>query len=82
MLIFAVKNTSGFGSADDFNNDHLKFDATLMNFLMIGEMAGKLSEDFKNGISDIDWVKLKDSETLWESIIIFAIKHECRYFYP
>ena len=73
--------TSGFRSADDFNNDHLKFDATLMNFVVIGEMAGKLSEDFKNGISDIDWVKIKgfrniiahdyfgiDAEEVWQII--------------
>jgi len=28
--------TSGFISADDFNNNHLKFDAAMMNFVVIG----------------------------------------------
>jgi uncharacterized protein with HEPN domain len=42
-----IEYTSGFESADDFNNDHLNFDATMMNFVVIGEMADKLSENFK-----------------------------------
>jgi uncharacterized protein with HEPN domain len=35
------------------------FDAVLMNFIVIGEMAGKLSEDFKNIHNEIEWWKIK-----------------------
>ena len=33
--------TSNFANADDFYNDTKSFDATLMNFVVIGEMAEK-----------------------------------------
>jgi uncharacterized protein with HEPN domain len=42
-----LEYTSGFNSADEFDNDHLIFDATMMNFVVIGEMVNKLSDDFK-----------------------------------
>jgi uncharacterized protein with HEPN domain len=73
--------TSRFESADDFNNDHLNFDATMMNFIVIGEMVDKLSEDFKNTYSNIEWIKIKgfrnivahdyfgiDAEEVWQII--------------
>lgn len=41
----------------DGNNQVL--DASLMNFVVIGEMVAKLSEDFKNKYSDIDWNNIK-----------------------
>ena len=42
-----IEYTSGFDSADDFNNDYRNFDATMMNFVVIGEMVDKISDDFK-----------------------------------
>ena len=42
-----IEYTSGIKSADDFNNDYRNFDATMMNFVVIGEMVDKLSDDFK-----------------------------------
>jgi len=48
-----IEYTSGFGSADDFNNDYRNFDATMMNFVVIGEMVDKLSDDFKKEYSEI-----------------------------
>lgn len=39
--------TSIFNNANEFQNDNLRFDATLMNFIVIGEMVGKLSNDLK-----------------------------------
>ncbi len=73
--------TSGFESADDFNNDQRNFDATMMNFVVIGEMVDKLSEDFKKKNSKIEWVKIKgfrnivahdyfgiDAEEVWQII--------------
>jgi len=76
-----IEYTSGFESADDFNNDHRNFDATMMNFVVIGEMVDKLSQDFKKKNSNIDWVKIKgfrnivahdyfgiDAEEVWQII--------------
>ncbi len=36
-----IEYTSAFTSADEFNDDHLNFDATMMNFVVIGEMVDK-----------------------------------------
>jgi uncharacterized protein with HEPN domain len=73
--------TSIFNSADEFNADYRGFDATLMNFVVIGEMVGKLSEEFKNSNSDVEWQKIKgfrnivahdyfgiDAEEVWQII--------------
>ena len=74
-----IEYTSGFGSADDFNNDYRNFDATMMNFVVIGEMVDKLSDDFKKEHSEIDWINIKgfrnivahdyfgiDAEEVWQ----------------
>jgi len=76
-----IEYTSSFKSADDFNNDHLNFDATMMNFVVIGEMVDKLSEDFKKRNSRIEWNRIKgfrnivardyfgiDAEEVWQII--------------
>lgn len=76
-----IEYTSGFKSADDFNNDYRNFDATMMNFVVIGEMIDKLSEDFKTKNSEMEWVKIKgfrnivahdyfgiDAEEVWQII--------------
>jgi uncharacterized protein with HEPN domain len=76
-----LEYTSGFNSADEFDNDHLTFDATMMNFVVIGEMVLKLSEDFKNLHSELEWNKIKgfrnivahdyfgiDAEEVWQII--------------
>jgi uncharacterized protein with HEPN domain len=73
--------TSGFDSADDFNNDYRNFDATMMNFVVIGEMVEKLSNEFKMNNSNINWIKIKgfrnivahdyfgiDAEEVWQII--------------
>lgn len=73
--------TSGIYSADDFNNDYRNFDATMMNFVVIGEMADKLSDDFKKKHDEIEWIKIKgfrnivahdyfgiDAEEVWQII--------------
>jgi uncharacterized protein with HEPN domain len=77
-----IEYTSGFKSADDFNNDHRNFDATMMNFVVIGEMVDKLSDDFKVTNSNLEWIKIKgfrnlvahdyfgiDAEEVWQIII-------------
>jgi len=55
-----VEYTTGIDTADDFNNDYRNFDATMMNFIIIGEMVDKLSDNFKNKYSKIEWAKIKD----------------------
>ena len=76
-----LEYTSGIESADSFNNDYKNFDATMMNFVVIGEMVSKLSEDFKRKHSKIEWIKIKgfrnivahdyfgiDAEEVWQII--------------
>jgi uncharacterized protein with HEPN domain len=76
-----IEYTSGFDSADDFNNDYRNFDATMMNFVVIGEMVDKISYDFKKSHDNIEWVKIKgfrnivahdyfgiDAEEVWQII--------------
>jgi len=50
--------TSDLKSVDDFENDAESFDATIMNFIVLGEAVGKLSEPFKNRYPHIDWRKM------------------------
>ncbi len=51
--------TSQFQNADQLNDNNIVFDATMMNFVIIGEMVIKLSEDFKNQYPEIEWHKIK-----------------------
>jgi uncharacterized protein with HEPN domain len=73
--------TAPFGTADEFNIDHRNFDATMMNFIVIGEMVEKLSEDFKVQHNHIEWIRIKgfrnivahdyfgiDAEEVWQII--------------
>ena len=76
-----IEYTTGLEAADDFNNDHRIFDATMMNFVIIGEMVDKLSEEFRREHSKIEWIKIKgfrnivahdyfgiDAEEVWQII--------------
>jgi uncharacterized protein with HEPN domain len=42
-----LKYTNRFKNQDDFFEDEEAFDASLMNFVVIGEMVSKLGEGFK-----------------------------------
>ena len=71
-----------FNNADDFNNDSRSFEASMMNFIVIGEMVDKLSSDFLTKTNPkIDWFKVKgfrniiahnyfgiDAEEVWQII--------------
>jgi len=71
-----------FKNADDFHNDTKSFDATMMNFVVIGEMVEKLSTEFLTETENIiDWFKIKsfrnivahnyfgiDAEEVWQII--------------
>jgi uncharacterized protein with HEPN domain len=76
-----IEYTSGFNSADEFNNDYRNFDATMMNFVVIGEMVEKISDEFKKAHPKIEWIKIKgfrnlvahdyfgiDAEEVWQII--------------
>lgn len=79
--------TASFRDADEFYKNIVNFDATLMNFVVIGEMAHRLSEKFRTEQIDIDWKKLKnfrnivahdyfgvDAEEVWQIIKHHLVK--------
>lgn len=49
-----------FKDHDEFYKDEIRFEATMMNFVIIGEMVAKLSETFKTKEDSINWRKLKE----------------------
>lgn len=76
-----LEYSSECNSADELNNDRRSFDATMMNFVVIGEMVAKLSEAFRNDHPNIEWQKIKgfrnilahdyfgiDAEEVWQII--------------
>lgn len=73
--------TKEFSTADDFYHDEKSFDATMMQFVVIGEMISKLDESFKKENSNIPWQKIKgfrnivthnyfgiDADEIWDII--------------
>lgn len=68
-----------FKNADTLFEDSKSFDAILMNFIIIGEMVSKLTNDFKNKNNEIEWWKIRglrnivahdyfgvDAEEVWQ----------------
>ena len=53
-----IKYTTGYKSAEELYQNDRDFDATMMNFIIIGEEAGKLTDDFKAKNEQIDWQKI------------------------
>ena len=73
--------TKDVSDADAFYQDIKTFDAVLMNFVVIGESAAKLSEETRNANSHVSWVKIRgfrniiahnyfgvDAEEVWQII--------------
>jgi len=52
--------SSEFDDAEEFYHDSKSFDATMMQFVVIGETISRLDEDFKNSQNQIPWQKIKD----------------------
>ena len=52
--------TKGVVSAAEYYETQIVLDATLMNFIVIGEMVDRISVDLKERYSDVDWQKIKD----------------------
>ena len=53
-----LEYTSGF-TLDQFKSDSKTVDAVIRNFEIIGEVANRLPEDFKDKHSEIDWHKVR-----------------------
>ena len=51
--------TSPFSTPDDLFGDQKSFDAVCMNFIVIGEMTERISDEFKCKNADIDWRNIK-----------------------
>jgi len=49
-----------FTSADDFYHDQKSFDASMMQFVVIGEAINRLDERYKLQHNEIPWQKIKD----------------------
>lgn len=74
--------SSKYDNADNFYDDNIAFDATLMNFIVIGEMVEKLSNEFITYYNEeINWLQVKgfrniiahnyfgiDAEEVWQII--------------
>jgi uncharacterized protein with HEPN domain len=71
----------GIKSAREYFNSAMVFDATLMNFVLIGELVDRLSDDLKQRNRTIDWQRIKgfrnlvahdyfgiDAEEVWQII--------------
>ncbi|MDF1884314.1 DUF86 domain-containing protein [Sulfurimonas sp. SAG-AH-194-C21] len=49
-----------FSDADDFYHDQKSFDASMMQFIVIGESIHRLDENYKINHDEIPWQKIKD----------------------
>ena len=49
-----------FDNADDFYHDSKSFDATMMQFVVIGEIVIRLDDNYKQSHTSIPWKKVKD----------------------
>ncbi|OFX18278.1 MAG: hypothetical protein A2033_17675 [Bacteroidetes bacterium GWA2_31_9] len=51
--------SSKFSTIDELKKDYIPYDAVMLNFIVIGEMTVKLSQEFKNKYPEIDWFKIQ-----------------------
>lgn len=70
-----------YKNADTFYENQRDFDAVMMNFIIIGEMVSRLSDDFLDRYRQVDWIKIRglrnivahdyfgiDAEEVWQII--------------
>lgn len=73
--------SNGFNDADEFYHDQKSFDASMMQFVVIGEVISRLDDDYKNRHDEIPWRKIKafrnivahdyfgiDADEIWDII--------------
>ena len=53
-----IRYTSIYKSAEELYQNDRDFDATMMNFILIGEEVGKLSNQLKEKPQQINWQKI------------------------
>ena len=53
-----IRYTSNYHSADEFYQNDRDFDAAMMNFMVIGEQVGKLTNELKLKNEQINWHKI------------------------
>lgn len=76
-----AKYSSGYKNADSFYENERDFDAAMMNFVIIGEMVTRLTDEFTEENTQIDWWKIRgfrnivahdyfgiDAEEVWQII--------------
>lgn len=54
----------GIGTPEEYFENRLVFDATLMNFVLIGEMVERLSDSCKSAHPEVGWKDIKDFRNL------------------
>ncbi len=59
-----------FVEAEDFYHDQKSFDASMMQFVVIGEVISRLDDNFKISHDEIPWQKIKDfgidADEIWD----------------
>ena len=76
-----ITYSKGYESADSLFENQRDFDAIMMNFIVIGEMVSRLSNEFFERYSSIEWAKIRgfrnfiahnyfgiDAEEVWDII--------------
>jgi len=76
-----AKYSAGYRNADEFYANERDFEASMMNFVIIGEMVARLSDKFIEENRQIDWFKIRgfrnivahdyfgiDAEEVWQII--------------
>jgi len=53
-----LRYTANYSNADDFYNSERDYDATMMNFVVIGETIDKLTDEIKDTNPQIEWNKI------------------------
>ncbi len=59
-----ISYTREISTAREYYRNGVVFDATLMNFVVIGEMVDRLSDDAKRKSTRLDWQKVTDFRNL------------------
>lgn len=76
-----LRFTEKHPNQDSFYNDEIAFDAVMMNFVVIGEMVTRISDQLKVANTQIEWNRIKgfrnlvahdyfgiDAEEVWQII--------------
>ena len=53
-----IRYTSNYHSAEELYQNDRDFDASMMNFIVIGEEVGKLTNELKTNNTQINWEKI------------------------